>query len=597
MLILLVWCLAGCAAPGPAPRGFTSFVPTEPRVDAVGGSVLVVPVRVEGLPTDRAPLARLDDGRLLPSGFWWVSTPPSPPDAPGWLTPTPPRRVLGFAEAGAGVGAGVWVATVELPLDGIGQGLWLGRSRVPMHWLPDPRLVLREVAAESATSETPWAPPAPEHVRTDPSVRSIASSLSGDPLRRWRYRLLADGLAPEDEPYRPGLLGLLEDEGGLGDAVLEATARQTEARWRVGLAWLWREDPALAQRLKRRLVAVASFPRDGRVGEDPVLAPVWPSEDAALEELLRTLLDPTLAAGRRPERVRAYLDSQPERVAWVLERHGPPGPGGTPAVTVALANLTSTGTLGWLSADGSGAAPELTPVPAMSSVVLAIEPPGPATWRAGVGPVRLSAHAGQWVRELAVAPGARPITPPGLGMGPLERAWTLRAWQRTSATQDAATEPAWATAALLMRTDHRPPAPEDAPGAERESGAGETWTLYLECRWDPMPEGAAMASERVTLRVGPWGGSRWVRVSPDGVGVDDRGRGVPVRVSIEDDRWRAWVGVPEGWLPEDAPALLSLERTDARGVRTSWPERMLPWDEKPARAAVDLRTWDPISGR
>ncbi len=570
--------LGGCAAPGPAPPGFTRFVPTEPRVDAVGGSVLVAPVRIEGLATDRAPQARLDDGRLLPSGFWWVATPTEDADLGGWLSRTPARRVLGFDEPGAGVGPGVWVATVELPLDGIGQGLWLGRSRVPMHWLPDPRLVLREVAAASATSETPWAPPAEESVRTDAALRATASELASDPLRRWRHRLLVDGLAPDEEPYRPGLLGLLEAEGALADPVMEATARQSEARWRVGLAWLWRADPALAQRLKRRLVGVVRF-ESADPDEAGVLAPAWTEDDAALDELRRALVDPDLSASRRIERVRAYLDAQPERVAWVIERHGPPGAGGGPVVSVGLANLTSTGTLGWLSTDGLGQAPDLTPVGAHASVRLSLEPPGPSTWRPGVGPVVVSAHAGRWVRELAVSPGARPIAPPGLGMGPLERDWTMRAWRRGEAGLDASVAASWATGALLTR---------------EAAESGEAWTLYVECRWASEP--ATPESDAVTLHVGPTGSGRWVRVSADGSGVDDAGASVGVRVSRESDRWRAWVEVPSAWVPPEGRVLLGLTRLDARGVRTNWPERMLPWEREPARAMIDLTTWDPISG-
>lgn|GEM_PF-1467133 len=577
LLLALVLCLPACAGgSGPAPPGFTTYRPLEPRVDAVAGAVLALPLRIEGDAPTREPDVRLDDGRRLPARLWWVAVEPDGPDVGHWLPPTPRLRVIPFAEPGAGVGPGAWVLTAGLPRDAFGAGLWVARTRVPMQWLPDPRLLLREVRAESATSETPWDRPAPPTLLDDPLLRAQLAPFARDPARRWRHRLLADGLEPPDEPYRPGLEGLTEAPGSLADPVLEAIARQGEARWRVGLAWLWRADPALAQRLKRRLVATVDFPGEGH-------APAWPDDGPAIDELRRVLTDPDVTPETRRRRVRQFLESEPERAAWLIEALGPIGVRATPTATIGLANLTDTATLAWLEAPGPGAAPVLTPLSAWGTIELSGEPDRPTDPLARTERVELGVQGGRWGTSFRLPNEALGVTPPGLAFGPLETPWSARAWRRGETTQDASPGEGWASAGLVSRV---------GPGGEAGRDWPPGWTLYIECAW--LRDTAHPERESVTVHLGPRGFGRWVRVFPDGRGEDQDGRGVRVLTERSEARWRAWVALPSDWA-QPGGALLAVERLDARGVRTTWPHRVLPWQTDPGRALLDLERWDPLS--
>ena len=66
---------------------------------------------------------------------------------------------------------------------------------------------------------------------------------------------------------------------------------------------------------------------------------------------------------------------------------------------------------------------------------------------------------------------------------------------------------------------------------------------------------------------------------------------IPAVTRREDDRWTAFVDMPDDLLEPDGTLLLGAERIDPRGVRTTWPRPAFPWDDAPPRLRIDLSSW------
>ena len=528
------------------------IAPATPRIDAVVGRPLVVPVT---LAPDRDPAepirARLEDGRFIEASLVWIEQ--TGTDPAGWLPPAGEWRARTPDEDRTPAGA--WAVVCFLPGDAIGQGVWIDRTLFELHWLEDPAVLLRDIAERSRSAERPWTHPIDDERLASETLRRLAEPCRRDPARRWRYRLLYDGLEPPDEPYAPGLGGLTEAPGSFGDPVVEALARQTESRWRVALARLWLHDPVLADDLKRRLVATVDFGAG-------LAVPAWPTEG------VDRLLDDLLAADddeRRAALARNFLDAQPRATAWILDdRSRTDGSTGLPTATVGVANLAPVATLAWASAGSP--TPELSPLPAGSAASLGAIVDGSRS---------ANANAGELGFTLPLLTEPLPAAPQGALAAPFRHDWTMQTWLEADERRGSLSVPEWGTAALVTRDD------------------AARWIVLIECA---LPDEADPSREAVRLWFGPYGSpSAVLRVTPGGVAAE-RGAApeTEAETHTEPTRWLARVPLPPGAVAADGTLLIGITRTDTLGRRWSWPRRTLPWLDEPARAAVDCTAWDRV---
>ncbi|MEX2218714.1 MAG: hypothetical protein WD749_08130, partial [Phycisphaerales bacterium] len=497
----------------------------------------------------------------------------------GWLEPPGEWRATPAAASTLPSGSGAWVISVDLPLDSIGQGVWVNDQRLALNWMGDPRA--------SAGGPIPWH--AVDEASLSAQALRLAEPERQSPVRRWRYRLLAagpQGLAWGMEGEPPP--GLSAGERAFADPVVEAMARQDEARWAAALGWLWLADADLAERIRRRLVAVVVF-------EDGHAAPMWPTRLEELKSLRDDLLNPRLGGPARRERASAWLEAQAPAAAWVVDDAGPRADGGVLA-EVGVANLTERATLGWAGRAGCGGgarAPDLAPVPSLAACVLtavaAEDGEGRAAPRAGRPPARLEVHAGKWKADHAVVAHAVPVSPPGLAMSPFTGDWSMAGLLAGAPDAAMGAGPDWATAAVLSR---------------READSGSGWWVYLECKSPPGPDGRAPAAdETVRVWLGPRGHSAAVlRVTSRGGVADERalertGDGMLPGASVSRlaDRWVAHIPVPAGAIDGEGSIRIGVERTDAAGRRTAWPRPMMPWQVEPGRIRADTGAWGAVA--
>ena len=556
LLLFLAGCRGGGgAAPISAPPGLS---PLDPRVDAVPGRVLVLPVALAGPFNPATPLSvLLDDGRRLAAQLEWISVAPPKRPGEGWLPPDGDWSSTPAAADSRPRGPGFWAVVAPIPIDAAGQGLWLGRERVSLNWMPEP--------GSMEVDDSAWTRLVRPEVIAGTQLGRLVESEWRSPSRRWRHRLLTRGLRPSPVdpapplPGEPGELSVTPE--GFSDPVLEAWARQVECRWQVGLAWLAQADRDVAERLRRRLAGMVDF-------GGGVLAPAWPTAASELDTLLADLTSTRIAPAERAARARAWLDAQPAAAAWVVDDGSIRDASGSPLATLGVANLGDRATLTWASSGGEPAGPELVPLAIGATRQLVAAPaPGPRG--------QVTIHAGKWSTVRPVATQALETRPPGLRLGPLLPDWSMPGWAAGQyQAAPFAAEAEWAASALLMR---------------EEDGR---WALLIECRTsDPGPE---------TVRVwaGPFGAARTtLRVAGAGTATEDGGAGMDAGVVVrrDRDRWSARILVPASCIDAEGRLLLGLERTDALGRHTAWPRPMLPWQFEPGRALIDTSGWDGMT--
>lgn len=533
LLLIAVCVLSLCA--GRAHASGLVVRPVESRIDAIPGQELVFEVELDGeVPEGNFVVAKLADGRAMRALLIWIGQSPSGSAVRGWLPPAPVFATFGQE---ADVGRGAWHCVVSLPEDALGQAIWIGRTRITPNWLPNPTLALREILGVTRTTERPWERPDASARLADEPLATLALQQRSNPELRWRWLLLEEGLAPPKELPPLGLAGLLDWPGTMPDPVLEAAARLTESRWRAALALLWRDDPALAERLKNRLTAVIEV-------APGVVVPVWPTDTAALASLLDDLTDRGATVASRQERARVFLGSGPAMTARVAG-----GSAGGP-IDAELTSLRESATLGWVRAGDVAPTPE--PVSAMSTV--------PMQTLAGAEVEAVELALGSDAVRCGVLPPTA-VVPPGAPLGPFVQQLTRSEWL-TPCHPGSAPAAAWQTTALLYLD-------------------GDTWTLLVECR---KPEGDAGATAtRPVERLRLWIDGGLIEVDErgtEGIVTEDRG-----------DRWVAFVPVADAAAGENHTLRLAVERVDSLGRRSTWPRPVTPWQAEPGVAVLDLSQW------
>lgn len=370
-----------------------------------------------------------------------------------------------------------------------------------------------------------------------PPAPELVEGELGDPTRAWRVDL-ARALAGKKREAA--------DDSGIG--LLRA---QHSARWRTALARLTGADSALASRLASSMARVVEV--DGRA------VPAWSTDLRRVDALLHALLTPEASAADLKLAADAWLADEPVAVAWVIDDGGADRP-----ALIGMANLTDAPAAASISAHG---AVELAVVEPRQAIQVAIAQPS------GAPSVRAEVRVGNAIFPLDLVTAPIPCSPPGVRMGPLLPEWTMPEWLGERA---GSIDVGWATAALLQ------------PMAR---GAG-AWEVFLDCRADKSGE------DTVRLLIGaPSKPSGEVRVSRSGA-IEGSGAlaGVKGVVREEGDRWTATLEIPAAAMAESV-VTIGLERVDARGARSTWPRRVMPWQRQLPGGEIDLSAWGGLENR
>lgn len=525
---------------------------TEPRIDAVVGRPLIIPVRmVEGSRiTSGNYAARLDDGRPVRARLFRVRVEPS--IAPTWLPGTGPWTISDESSRATlpPGGAEFDALWISMPLDAVGQGIWIGQERLEVRWLPFPQRLGKGLKNRRLDLGRRAV-----RLTSEPQTRALLAPESLNPLRRWRARLASVGLDIPSEP------GADQPASGdlLADPLLEDWANLVQERWLIGLLRLRDVDPPLAEDVIEALTATATAPSVGRV-------PVWPCDPGDLDRLLGLLLAGDKPGSRELEQIRRWERERPGAAAWVSDDSGSIDLAtGVPVPSVGFLNLSPSRALAWVSVANLASEADLKPVEPWSFSRIDIRPDALTLSRSEVGSaVAATLHLSNWSRPEVLAPTPLPVPAAGRRLGPFLPDWTL---VTLLAGSPPVSDPAWSGAALLYR--------------ERNSaGASDSgWSIYVECAVAGQPDPA----EKVTVFLGPTASPRAVlelRPSPGTSGAPQ-------------DRWTARAQIPATAIEAGGVVRLAMVRIDAFGRRTAFPRPLLPWDSVPGRVTLRLEQASP----
>lgn len=171
-----------------------------------------------------------------------------------------------------------------------------------------------------------------------------------------------------------------------------------------------------------------------------------------------------------------------------------------------------------------------------------------------------------------VEPPAAPLHPPGLELGPAMLEWSQASW---SIARPFLPPDVWQTSLVLERLP---------------SSASDRAILRarIDCR------ARSRTGDAVTLHLGPADNPRatWT-ITGEGDVRAARGSAPapPTNVERTEFGWRVFVEFDDSMLESDGTLRIAYERTDARGVRTSWPLPAYPGSALGARSPIDVTTW------
>lgn len=523
----------------------------DPRVEAFPDRTLVVPIGPEdaeggmalSIPPEWRPRAvpevALVTDEPLPATIWRIrGTPRSNPDINAWLTPPLDWTAEPLDKAKAAPADNevvLWFLAIDMPDRPVGRWLRIGQRKLPLEWVPVPDQP--EVFAIS---------------RVPSPATDLAEALESeaDPFRAWRLAMQSLRSPGPDDPT-------WTFEGVLEPIHIQMCDRAIAAMARIRAA-----DPALADRVFAMLTAVIRTPDGARL-------PAWPADPAPALALFASVL----REDRTPAEIRAdaqaFLATAPPALVWVVDEGGPDGPSGAPLCTVAIA-------------DRSGARSIVSAAPLSMTAVnsVSIEPfrtallPTDTNSPGDITAAALTVFAGAWTTDIRVLAGAVAAAPPGVTLGPLVPEWNHITLTRGIAPR---INPAYITVAVLQRQ-------VDA------AGAPTGWELLIEAQRADDSE-----DDHLTVWLGSMGDpTAAIYISPTGEATvlagELTGEKLPVNIRIEPGRWVAQLPLPSELT--SVPRLrIGIERTDGRGVRSSWPRPMLPGQPEPGRLAVDLTSW------
>ena len=454
----------------------------------------------------------------------------------------------------------IWldVVVVKMPDDAFGKAAQLEGRELALDWRRSPTNA-HDVFARTLTPQTL------DSAKAKMNLLATLRPALGDPFFRWRARLLADRLRDAGLASLPDRI----DASTFESPPIEALANQVELRARLGLERLASADALIARDFAQALTRIATL------GPDRV-APVWTpigqgADDSGLTALLESSLDDSVADVDLLARVEAWLATQPRAVGWVVDDAGLASPEEKIALCkMRIADLAGVGGVGSAALGGGPPGPRVTIGPMGSRAVVASSPlasaPRTATMRLGRS----------WSRQAPIVAGAIEAAPPGVLVKGMYQPWSLEGWLVGGATPAPIDSQ---TAALLRRT------------------VDGKWELYVECR---TPTDGAMEGDVMRVWFGPAKQPRAVvRIDPAGFVVNELEQvkegeeptRQPIVVRQLSDRWVCVLPIPNEAIEVAGYLRLGMERRNDAGARSTWPRPILPWQETPGRALIDLNNW------
>lgn len=571
--------------------------PISERLDAIVSYPLVIALSVENESSLRRGVStRIDDGRTFVSEPFWVGLTPYR-SLPSWT------RVAGQWEAipydqiqGTPIDqrpTGSWFIRVPLPIDAVGQGLWFGQTRYELNWLPDPERALLEADTAAHTRDFAqfWSTHLQHEALSDPAVQAAVEQYHRDPFQNWRARLLTDGLDPDRTRARETHAQSVSTTESIelelatqspGNDLLAAIARQQEARWQIILGRTWLIDPDTAKRMKLALTRTARF--------DDRTLPLWNADNTDLARLAHDLLSPFVDDDTRVLRARAWLETQPRAVAWIIDDQGALEAGTSRFLpTIGAISLPSEPGSSLLRIDASDLeAPILETIPpdTQQLIQLPITPRDVSPTNPQIVTERLNLRLGRWSQSHDLIASRVPAGAPFVRIGPLLADWTMPSLLNNRPLEHASVPSERATTGILWRT---------ATPSRTNPRSG--WRLFFECA-TPIP---GQRDDTLTIWIGPrdYPTAAW-RITPDAL-VETIRRNPSVLVpqpSVEtrilQDRWVAQIDLPDIVFDQDGQLMLAIERSDPDGVHSAWPRRMIPGQDDPGRLIITPERFDEL---
>ncbi|MBO6512688.1 MAG: hypothetical protein JJ974_01830 [Phycisphaerales bacterium] len=563
--------------------------PQTDRVDAIVTHPLILPVSVEDPGKLKSGIkVRLDDGRRVPARAYFVWSRGSR-NSTGWTRSTPVWNVIGADKYTRSTPkeSGTWIAIIDLPIDAVGQGIWIEEVRYEPNWLPDPMRVILETSTRD--DDGFWDPALEPYQSASTLIQTAIANLRADPFNRWRAQLLTDGFDPSNRDSGASaqtdreLIAIHTDlVQTKSSAVLDEIADHFAARWQIILGRIWLIDPQVAMRLKSRLAQTATT-------HDGVIVPLWLDDTAQLSALAHDLLSPFVNDELRVERIDAWLDAQPQSMSWVVDDAGHPTRYPvTLTPTVGMLGLRDTLTdsqanLARIQSEGIAPVVEMLEPGVLTERMLPTPSGVFSPKTQSDEPRALTVQIGR-DRSIIKALGSIPqAEPPGVLVGPLLTDWTLQAFSTRRSALGALPPDPQRVAGMVHRI---------APLDEPDHRVG--WRLYLECAVD---DSASAEETSIGIWIGPMNATRIAWSISRSLGLVEMRSDAdlnpdPTYSFVEDgDRWIIELDIPPRAINEDGFLILGLTREDASS-RSSWPRRMMPWQEEPGRFVIDTTAWN-----
>lgn len=565
-LAMLLLCTSGlvlfaCTQPQSA-RPILSETPTP----LIAGQTLVTPIDRAGAMWDGRAMGEppdlvFSDGSRAPTSIAMVAR-RSGADPHSWLPSRGAWMRVEDADEDADEAASAMLLA-PIPDTALGQSVWMEGRRVPAYWI--------------VPGFTPPPPPQrPQRVLDEPTPAQRAAALAlaapdlDSPLLRWRAVLALERLGVEAPPIDAGLTHDWADQWA------NQWANQWAVRADAALARLHAADAMVCERLLDTLTRWLVTPtiRDG-------LLPVWPTDEDALADLLLALLRPGATDEAVSRTAQAYVDRQPQWLAWVMDDAG-----GVVGGSIAVVNLGHAPAL--LSArEPQGVWQAIDMVDPGQMVVI----PAPAA-REGVSQATAywEVRLGGRTALLPITTGAIDLMPPGVAIGPFWHDWTLEGLVAGSGRSPSPGSIGWIGGLVH---------PEPRMDLPASSGSG--WVVYIEVRRPPCglrePGGRPRPLDAVRLAFGPSDRPR-AEVTVRCTGLTSyetlpigAAPGEGALLNTLDDRWVFTLPIDARWLEPDGTILLGVQSLPADGPRATWPRPVLPGQIASGRVRIDPASW------
>lgn len=457
--------------------------------------------------------------------------PPRPSPLDLWLFDTPRPWTLRPSKAGEAAS----VTLVTLP-----EGTSLDGSELTTFKLTD--IDVGSAILQAAASKLP--------------VMLRDAACSWWPTEAWRVDLLAEGTAASPRP-------------GPADPSLVAWSASHRLAVASSIGRIASADADLAEQVARAILQTVALPlADG----ESVNVPFW-ADTVAIAALVGQVLPPGRSREQIRDAARAWLDQQPDALAWVTSdaslRDGVTGKriatlGLLSLRARTLPSLRSVDPAARLTATFEALLPgigQTTSITLRADGTLANTDPQRAAESAAAG-VPIDLALGSRTQPITLALRPAPLRPPGITMAPALEDWTM---------------------------------PTLRAGAVRTSGSVSAVAVF-----DGQPRRLKVIfqsrratrtdEQTITLFVGPPGGqARRIVVTSNG-----KVEGGTAVVAPGPELWSASIEIPDEAIEPDQSIRIGWTRTDSAGRRLAWPRPMLPapWQTEPARIAIDLTAWD-----